>query len=532
MAFLHEDNFMPPQPSLIPFVPAPEWSNTNALPSPRRGKDSFGMVRFVGMTPRSPRRPQKLKAIDQELAPKECFSARDVRKGTSFDMDILSAQPESMSARQVSTMKVRAIDLDLGLSASESSHIVSSPKATKKNKDKKDIVAKLRTQVHSKEQHLDDVRAEMETTARETTKVNASYEKLQTEHAILQARHTWAKSSLDSALSTQDEYKRHYESVEASFAKAKSELARQEELLKSARDEDVSSAIQQVKADFDLRETQLEAKLIMVEQSKQLTILKLKENSRAILECMAATQQTSMTHMAFQQWIHAVRQERVEAENAKEAEATQHLLRRVKDRKMQLAFNAAERLASVALSSLASITLRVWAQQAQEAFSSAPMSPFRALLRGCDASPRPAIPSMISRWQHEDIWRPEDDALQQCQAKHRGKAASVLQRLVDEGEAALVSQAFSFWSNEACEAKAERGREVESQAKLAGLEATLQALRETLQRKTEELEDANEDLEEAHQKNREVIDACKEIMALQTSLGDAFDEIEAIVYQE
>merc|ERR1719433_353137 len=207
----------------------------------------------------TPRRPHKLKAIEQDLAPKECFSAREgVRKGAAFNMGMLNAQPKSISARDAFTRKVCAIDLDLGLSSSEATRTVATREATKTNKEKKDAAAQLRTLVHTKEQHLEDVQAEIETTARATAKAKASLEKLQTEHAILQARHTWAKSSLDSALGAQEEYKRHYESVEASLAKAKSEIARQEELLQSVGKERTSSAVENAKAELSLRETQLE----------------------------------------------------------------------------------------------------------------------------------------------------------------------------------------------------------------------------------------------------------------------------------
>jgi len=385
------------------------------------------------------------------------------------------------------------------------------------------------TQVHTQEQHLEDVHAEIETAAKATAKVKASFEKLQTEHAILQARHTWAKSSLDSARSTQEEYKRHYESVEASLAKAKSELARQEELLQSGGQEHISSAINKVEAELSLRERQVEGKLIMVEQTKRLTVLKLKDNSMAILECMAATQQTPMAHMVFLHWMHAVQQERAEVEKAEQTMATQHLLRQLKDKRRQLAFAAAERLASAAHDSLATLTLRAWAQQAQEASMMASISPFRALLRGCDASPRPATSSTMSRLRKADVLGQEDDALKQFQAKHRGKTASVLQRLADAEEAVLMSRMLCCWSSAASEAKAERSHEVEAQATLAGLEATLQALRETLRGKTEELEDANEELEDTYLNNSEVLAACKEIMELQTSVADAFNEIEALV---
>jgi len=495
------------------------------MPHPRLGKDSLGVMRFVGMTPR---RPHKLKAIDQDLEPKESFSARDgVCKGTVFDIDIFNAQPQSISAREASTRMVRAIDLDLGLSSSGSTRTVATREATKK-KERKDVAAKLMTQVHAKEQHLEDVQAEIETVDRTTAKVKASFEKLQTEHAILQARHTWAKSSLDSALSAKEEYKRHYESVEASLAKAKSELARQEELLQSVGDEHVFSAVEKAKAELTLRETQLEGKLIMVEQTKRLTVFKLKENSRAILECMAATQQTSMAHMVFQHWMHAVQQERAEAEKDEQATATQQLLRQLKDRRGQLAIAAAERLALAAHYSLASITLRAWAQQAQEAS----VSPPRALLRGCDASPQPAISSTMSVLRKADVQEPEDDSLKQWRAKHRGKAASVLQRLADAEAAALMSQVLGCWSIAASEAEAERSREVEAQQTVAGLEATLQALRETLRGKTEELEDAHEQLEDTYLNNREVLSACKEIMELQTSVADAFNEIEALALED
>jgi len=520
---------MPSPPNLIPFVPAPEWSAADALPSPRRGKDSFGMVRFVGMTPR---RPQKLKAIGKDLAPKECFSARDiVHRGTALDRDIVDAQPKSVSAREASTRKVLAIDLDIGLCSSKSICTEATGEATKKSKERKDAVAKLKTQVRRQEQHLEDVKAEIETAARATAKVKASFENLHAEHAILQARHTWAKSSLDSALSTQEEYKRHYESVEASLAKAKLELACQEELLKSAGKEDASSVIDKAKAELSLREEQLGGELIMVEQTKRLTVLKLKDNSRAILECMAATQERCTARMAFQHWIHAVQQARVEAQKAEHAIATQHLLRQFKDRRRQLAFSSAERLVSASQSSLASITLRAWAQQAQEASMMASVSPFRALLRGCSNSPRPAT-SRSSGLRKADVRGPQDNALKQCQSKHRGKAAYVLQHLADEEEAALVSQVLCCWSKEASEAKIERNREVEAQATLAGLEATLQALRETLRGKTEELEAVDEEVEDMNQKNREVLSACKEIIELQKSVAVSLNEIEATVDEE
>jgi hypothetical protein len=519
MAFLYEEGVVPPPPI-----------TTDSMPSPRRGKDSLGVVRFGGM---APRKPHKLKAIEQDLMPKECFSARDgVRKGAVFDMDMPNTQPKSISARDAFTRKVCAIDLDLGFSSSEATRTVAI-QATKTNREKKDVAAQLRTLVHTKEQHLEGVQAEIETTARATAKVKASLEKLQTEHAILQARHTWAKSSLDSALGAQEEYKRHYESVETSLAKAKSEIARQEELLQSVGQEGMSSAVENAKAELSLRETQLEGELIMVEQTKRLTVLKLKEKSKAILECMAATQQISMAQVAFQHWMHAVQQERAEAENAEQTMATHHSLRQLEDRRRQLVFAAAERLASATFGSLASITLRAWAQQAQESSMMASVSPFRALLRGGDASPQPAaIASTMSRPRRADACGSEDDALKQHQAKHRGMAASVLQRLADAAEAALVSQVLCCWSNAASEARTERSQEVETQATFAGLEAALQALHERLQGKSEELEDANAALQDTYRNNREVISACKGILELQTSVADAFTEIEAMVYEE
>jgi len=520
MALLHEKGFAPPPPIVQPCTPVPDWTTADVVHSPRRGKDSLGVMRFAG---RTPRRLHKLLAADQEFEPKECFSARDGGcKGTIFDMDVLKTQPQSISAREAATRKVRAIDLDLGLSSSESTRTVATRNAAR-DKERKDIVAKLRTQVHTKEQHFEDVQAEIETTARANAKVKASFEKLQTEHALLQARHIWAKSSLDSALSTQEEYKRHYESVEASLARAKSELAKQEELLQSG------GAIERAKAELALRETKLECELMMVEQTKQLTVLKLKENSRAILECMTAARQSSMAHMAFQHWMHAVQQERAEAEKAEEAMATQHLLRQLKHERRQLAFVFAERLASAAHRSLASTSLRAWAHQAQEAAMMAPVSPLRAPPRGCDVSPRLAISSTMFGLGKADVWGPEDGALRQCQAKHGRKAASVLKRLADEEKAELVSQVFGCWSNEASKAKAERSREVEAQATLADLEAALQALGKTLQGKTKELEDANEELDDVCQKNRDVYSACKELKA---SVADTCNEIQAMVDEE
>jgi len=514
---------IPLRSDVISRVAGPEKSAFDGMPNPHLGGASFVAARFVGKTPR---RPQKLKAIDQEMEPRDRFSAREgTRKNKVFELDFPGARPGSFSARESCSKMVRAFDLDLEPASSEC-------EKWKKSREKKVDTARLRTQVRAMQQHLGDVQAEMETTAKANRKAKASFEQLKGEHAILQASHTWVKSSLDAALSTADEYRRHYESVEASLEKADLDLARQEMLRQTAGQDEVSSAMRAAKAE-SFRGKQLEGELIMIVQTKQRTVWKLKDKAKAILECMAATRQTSMVNATFQHWTSAVQQERAEAEKAEQVIASQYLLRQLKEKRRHLTFAAAERVAVAVQSDLASMVLRCWAQQAQERSLVASVSPLRALVRRCDADgPWSAISSRVSTARTADALELQADASKQRRAKHGGKATSVVQHLADKEEAALLSQVLCCWSCQASNTKAECFREAEGQAKLAGLEALVQALRERLRIKTEELEDAHVAYEVTHRNNQEVHSACMEIMSLHTSVKDAFNEIQSLVDEE
>merc|ERR1712129_106517 len=98
--------------------------------------------------------------------------------------------------------------------------------AAKKMKDGKANLKNLQEQVKTVEAQIHDAEVERDAGKKSHLECQAQMDRLASEHEGLTATHTWTKSSLDSALLSQEQYQKGYASLLAAFKKTKAELAK------------------------------------------------------------------------------------------------------------------------------------------------------------------------------------------------------------------------------------------------------------------------------------------------------------------
>mmetsp|Transcript_75492 Transcript_75492/g.213556 ORF Transcript_75492/g.213556 Transcript_75492/m.213556 type:complete len:471 (+) Transcript_75492:73-1485(+) len=446
--------------------------------------------------------------------------------------------------------KARALDMDESLSITQQmQEQVERLKqkqmlAANKMKESKSAVAKLNDSVGSAQGQLQKTQTEKDDIERSTTDSKAKWEKLQTEHAVLNATHTWTKSSLDSALAAQEEYRKGYNNLRTAFKKAKEDLTQKEADLEKCKNADVEYA--RLKTDLEEKEQHYAEELKDTQDTLRRFICRQKDKSKAVLDRMIRGEGSGLLTITVQSWRTVVQQEKGRDYSRKELEAAQEHLKAYQAKKKEEARSVLDRMSAASEGGLLALILQNWAKAVQDVkatqaeadklqdmLKNQKLEARKTLERNLGSSMGGVLTVALKNWvsyfqdmKKENKMRDEAKAaLEQFQKRKKGESLSVVGRMAGQKSGALLAQMFICWH---LSIKAEvRFKEQEGGMlkKYNTLVAEYTALQEKLHDVVDDLEDTQEELDESRKKNAALKMQFKEIMVLQDSMDCTMKEM-------
>jgi len=416
--------------------------------------------------------------------------------------------------------------------------------ATLKIKDHKKNVVKLKEQVGTMEQQLEAAKAEAERN-RVDPEVRARYDKLVADHSTLQATHAWTKSSLDSTLAAQEEYRKGYTSLQAAYRKTKTELdqkARQAESARDAREEaaKIHATLPEKEAEFkqDLKDSQDALKNIMDRQKKK---------SRAVLDKMLAGQSSTCLQLTLTGWQKAISDEKFWRENAKNLEEAQKKLQEYQGKKKNEASKVLDRMSAANDTSLMGLMIQNWSKYLQEAkkereeaakfqdkMKDAKLSARKTLEQNLNSSATGILTNAMKDWiNHYREWKKVGEMKNQTEAKlneykskKKGEQESVIERMAGEQSQALITRMFLSWSMTCLDESSARHAHNDLTNQVDDLESQLKALKDAFAKASEDLLDTTEEIEESRKKNAVLRHELRDILNVQDKMDASLKEMD------
>lgn len=416
--------------------------------------------------------------------------------------------------------------------------------ATQKLKDNKSSARQLDESLKSMERQLEQARAEAER-KRVDPEVRQKFEKLQGDNATLQATHAWTKSSLDSTLAAQEEYRKGYTSLQAAFRKTKSELDEKEKKAESAREAREEAAkiyatLPEKEAEFkqDLEDSKETLKNIMNRQKKK---------SQAVLDKMLAGQSGTLLQITLSGWQKAIVDEKFWRENAKNLEEAEKRLKEFQSKKKEDASKVLDRMSAGNNTSLCGLMIQYWtkytqetkkerdeAQKMQDKMKDAKLSARKTLEQNLAGSATGIITNVMKAWiafhkeekKVNEMKGQAESKLKEYQAKKKGEQASVIERMAGEQTQALMTRMFMCWCMTCLDESAARHAHNDLTNEVDDLESQLKALKEAIVQAEEDTVDTNEEIAECRIKNAKLREEFKNIMEVSNCIDCSIKEMD------
>lgn len=447
--------------------------------------------------------------------------------------------------------KPRAQDMDESLMLTERMRehvellINREKEAVGKMKDNKGAVQKLRDQINIMQTQLEAAQSDKEAAARATADLKTQIDKLENEHAVLNATHTWTKSSLDSALAAQEEYRKGYNSLRAAYKKAKEDLDKlNEELASSAA---AKEDLQKAKALEDERKACWKQELDAVNATMRRMACQHKDKSKSVLGRMMLDQTSALLSACFSEWVHIVQDWRQSEKAKAEVSAVQSKLSKLQKQKNEEAKSFFTRVLHASDAGLVSQAYRAWvdhcadvAKEKREADKLAGLlkkqkSEARRKLEAALGENMKGVQVMSFRaWAHfvkeekeEQRVKAEAEALmREFKRRKNLQSLQIVDRMASKKDKGALEHMFLLWKIVVGCLKAVRVQEEETKARMAALVKEIERARGALGEREEELEDRQEELKEVQRKNKVMRGQLAQITDLQDRMEEVQRELE------
>jgi len=374
-------------------------------------------------------------------------------------------------------LKLKALDVEA------EGEIVAVEKKQEKSEESKEEVSKLKKKAKALMAMVEKAQAEREDRKKEFFQLRSETDKLHSEHTILQARHTWAKSSLDSAVTAQEEYRKNFDHMEASVKKAKAKLANQTQTDPEFHLKELQHLEAENKANAQQFYTQREA----VQQALQRFQCVHRDIARQVIERIDKGQATELLRAVFLRWGSFIMEQVTTEEQAHQLKVVSESVQSGKTQAQALANDVVGRTTAVHGFRLASTVFAAWMQE--------------------------VLP------QEE----PESEF-------HDGDVLSRLGYIMSlQHHGSILSRALKGWSAQATMGRGTRAQEAAAQAKLAAFEKMLTGLQMELDEKDAEIADAQEEIQQTCAKNKILQVEVKGIMEITEAIGDSLKEMEDLL---
>jgi len=417
--------------------------------------------------------------------------------------------------------------------------------AAKKAKENKAAMMRLREQVQALQDQLSQVQKEREEVDRQASDAKAKLQKLQTDHSALQAAHSWTKSSLESALAAQEEYRKGYNSLRTAFKKAQDDLkAKEEEVAENTKRR---ADIERIKNDLVQREHAYEQKLEEAQESLKSIRENQKSKARKVVDAKVMLQRAAIGTIAMQAWAKLVADDKFAVQFAKDKVEAQRTIEEAKVKKTRQKTDALERMMGEINTGLVCSFFQTWLRLQRS--EKQDRQQVKDMKEEVDNHRRKTV--LALQWQMigvtsntlECCWRiwighlekQKDDEQQVREVSEKlgswrkqnlGQTSAVVDRLNSHTDRALLERVIGPWSTHTMMAKTCKARDQAFKAKVAKYEAAIKTLQDELQARQEELEDVSEELVESRKKNQLLRLEFKSIMDVQLSLDQGMQDFD------
>jgi len=384
---------------------------------------------------------------------------------------------------------------DLGLAPTSPSSSQQVEVAKKVKEGKGGTVGRLREQVRCLQDQLAHLQRERDQHDTQTAEAKAKLEKLQAEHHALHAAHNWTKSSLDSALAAQEDYRKGYNQLRSAFKKAKEDLQRKDEEV--ANHQSTAKDLENVKAELAQKEQSYQEELAELQAVLKRICRGQREKSSKVLTSMVASRASDLTATTLQAWAQAVADIRVATRFARDKADAIMTLQAFKDRKKKEASQVLERMSLALETGLVALLFQYWLK-----------------------AWRSAKQATLERQRAQEQRLEALKAGGQKSGLHcsRGKVATVVDCLNGHGDRSFLTQVLVSWIMFTADAKGTRVRELQLEARYAEYEAKISRMKQELEAKQDTLDGIDEELAEGRRKNQMLKTEFKAIMEIQVSM--------------
>jgi len=416
--------------------------------------------------------------------------------------------------------------------------------AIRKMKDSKSTVQKLHDQVNSMQQQIEAVKTDKANSAKATEEMKTQMAKLENEHAVLHATHTWTKSSLDSALAAQEEYRKGYNSLRAAFKKAKDDIENANQEL--ANSKHYKQELEKARATLDERKAHWNKELDAVNATMKRIAARHKDKSKAVLDRMLAGQASGLMGTSFAAWV-AYLKDWKNSESAKAAvEAAQAKIQDFQDKYKGGAKQFLSRMTAASESGLVSSVWKVWLEACADTFKERKDAENMAsALRNQKLEARKKVEASLGEtmrgqkavtfknWaqtireeREEREFKAQADAvMKEYSRKKRGQSLQVVDRMATKKENAVLAQLTLLWKVISVSQIAQRYREAEAQKRLQTIGGDIEVEKKKLVEIKEKLEDAQEELAAVKGKNKAMRNQLQQIMDLEDNMERVQEEL-------
>lgn len=392
---------------------------------------------------------------------------------------------------------------DLGLAPTSPSSSQHLEVAKKVKEGKGGTVGRLREQVRCLQDQLAHLQRERDQHDSHTAEAKAKLEKLQAEHHALNAAHNWTKSSLDSALAAQEDYRKGYNQLRSAFKKAKEDLQRKEEEV--ANHQTTAKDLEKAKAELAQKEQSYQEELTELQAILKRICHRQREKSTKVLTSMVAAQDSNLTANMLQAWAKVVCDMRAAATFARDKADAIMTLQAFRDKKKKEATQVLERMSLALETGLVALLFQSWLKAWQSAKQ-----------------------AMLERQRTREQRLEALKAGGQTPGRHcsRGKVAAVVDCLNGHGDQSFLSQVLVSWIMFTADAKGTRVRELQLEARYAEYEAKINRMKQEIAAKQEALDDVSEELADGRRKNQVLRAEFKSIMEIQVSMDMQMKDFE------
>mmetsp|Transcript_120229 Transcript_120229/g.335430 ORF Transcript_120229/g.335430 Transcript_120229/m.335430 type:complete len:468 (-) Transcript_120229:141-1544(-) len=459
-----------------------------------------------------------------------------------------ATQERAKSARPY---KPRAVEMDESLSITQQmrEHVEvltqRHTNALNKMKEHKSTVAKLREQVNQMQSQIEAVQVERATSTKATEEMKGQMEKLENEHAVLQATHTWTKSSLDSARAAQEEYRKGYNSLRAAFKKAKEDIEKANVMFEENKG--AHGELEQARKVFDEKKALWDKELKDVNATMVRIAARHKNNAKSVLERMQETQASGLCNVCFQSWL-SISNDVKKSQRAKDdVEAAKNKLKAFQDSKKQEAKAVLDRMNASSDQGLIALMWKQWltfcadvfkerkdAENMASTMKNQKLEARKRLEANLGSSMKSMQAVVFKNWanmyreekEEREMKAQAEQFMNDYKRNKKQQNMAVVGRMAQKKENALLAQITLVWKVCIQSDIALRYREAESKKRLDNIDADIQKAKKELEPKQDELEDLQEELAEMRKKNQVMRDELKKIMDLEDYMERIQKEME------